>query len=561
MSYSLPLFIFAFCSLFSSSSLFSVQTFASPKFRSNAQPSFVQGQALVKVDSKQSTGGLLALQDKIKAKAIHNFSIVPDLYLYQFDPSADVLEVVRQFKAHKVVVYAEPNYIYRTAVEEVNDPDFAKLWGLENNSQTGGKIDADINALPMWNLQRGSKNIVIGITDTGMDYTHPDLLANVWTNPGEIKDNGKDDDQNGYVDDIHGVNAIKKNGNPMDDNVHGTHVAGTIGAVGNNGQGISGVAQNIQMIPCKFLSSRGAGTTSDALKCLEYFAVLKSRPYNPVNIVATNNSWGGGGRSQALLDAIKAHEKLGILFVAAAGNDSANNDVTDSYPANYDVGNIVSVAATDHNDRLATFSNYGRKKVHIAAPGVKIWSTTLGHSYGELSGTSMATPHVTGLIAIIASQFNSLSFQGIKNLLLAGGQKIAATTNTTISGRRIRGADDNGVGSLTCNNQILVVRNEPTTSTHNIQLGQSIRLSAQHFNCASAAGPLLVYQGLNEQVVLEDNGENGDLIANDGIYSLNWTPALAGDYQLKFSDDDLVDIRVFDRGDSRSHVANERVAL
>lgn len=523
-------------------------------------PPHVRGELLVRVDPHHSIEALNRVERSIGVKSLHTFSLVPGLRLYQFDPSRDVDEVIRSFKEDRSVVYAEPNFLYQTAQTDgasVNDPEFARLWGLENKGQTGGKADADINAELMWTHQKGSKQVVIGIIDTGIDYTHPDLIDNLWVNANEIKGNGIDDDHNGYIDDIHGINTIKNTGNPLDDNVHGTHVAGTIGAAGNNSLGVVGVAQSVQIVACKFLSSGGSGSTSDAIKCMEYFVGLRSRENNPVNLVATNNSWGGGGSSQALLDAIKAHDRLGILFFAAAGNESNDNDVNDSYPANYDVPNVVSVAATDHNDRLATFSNYGKRKVHVAAPGVKILSTILGHKYGELSGTSMATPHVTGLAAVIASHYRDLDYRGIKNLVITGGQRIDATANTTISGRRIRGADVGGVGSLTCSNQALVVRKAPTATTHRVEIGKQVFLSANHLNCATEGGPLTVYQGNLGTVTLEDNGLNGDALANDGIYSLNWKPSAVGEYQLKFSNSDVVSVSVYDKTSFNPYVAND----
>jgi len=509
---------------------------------------FVKGHVLVKIDMHHSVLAKARIEREFGMKNIENYSLVEGLGLYRFDPKIDVMEIVKQLSAKDYVIYAEPDYIYHVADQQafVDDSEFPRQWALENKAQTGGKIDADINAELMWTYQKGSRNVVIGITDTGIDYTHPDLIDNLWRNGKEIPDNNVDDDQNGFVDDIFGINAIKKTGTPLDDNMHGTHVAGIIGAVGDNHLGVVGVAQQVQIAACKFLSSSGSGSLANALVCMEYFAALKSRADNPINLVATNNSWGGGGVSQSMLDAIKAHERLGILFIAAAGNDSSNNDNRDTFPANYNVANVISVAATDHNDRIATFSNYGKKTVHVAAPGVKVLSTILSQKYGELSGTSMAAPHVTGLSAVIASQFNELNYFGIKNLIMTGGQKTDATANTTISGKRIRGADENGIGSLTCNNQILVVRNQPTTTTHKIPLNKPFFLSALHINCEKSAGPLTLYQNGDISVVLEDGGEHGDVAAQDGLYSLNWTPTKTGIYELRFSDTDSITVEVYD---------------
>jgi subtilisin family serine protease len=396
----------------------------------------------------------------------------------------------------------------------------------------------------MWSIQKGSQDIVVGTVDTGIDYTHPDLAANMWVNVNEIRGNGIDDDKNGYADDIHGINAIKNIGNPLDDNSHGTHVAGTIGAVGNNNLGVVGVLQSVQIIGCKFLTSYGSGNTSNAIKCMDYFLALKTRSNHPVNLIATNNSWGGGPSSQAMLDAIKAHHNAGILFIAAAGNDRSDNDVSDIFPANYDAANVISVAATDHNDRLASFSNYGKKKVHVAAPGTKIVSTILGHKYGELSGTSMAAPYVTGLAAIIAAQNRNLDAMGIRNLIITSGQPLEPLENKIASGRRIRGADINGVGALTCNDQGLVIKKSPSAATARLDLGKQLFLSAQHLNCASFGGPITLYEGGLGSVILEDSGLNGDLQAEDGIYSLDWKPTKAGDYELKFSADETVLVTV-----------------
>lgn len=508
---------------------------------------FVKGQILVKVDPNYALGALRSVEHAVGAKMIRQFPLIEGLNLYQFDPDLDVHEVIKSFLSHDAVLYAEPDYIYGidTAKEiSVNDPDFSKQWALENKGQNGGVADVDINAESAWSYQKGSRNITIGIIDTGIDYRHQDLLENLWSNTLEIPGNGKDDDQNGYIDDIHGINAIRKNGDPLDDHLHGTHVAGIIGAKGNNALGISGVAQSVELAACKFLSAAGFGGISDAIACMDYFASLKSRAQNPVNLVATNNSWGGGSRSQAMFDAIKAHERLGILFIAAAGNNSSDNDVIDTYPANYQVRNVISVAATDSSDRLASFSNFGKKTVHVAAPGVKILSTLINNKYGELSGTSMATPHVSGLAALIAAQHPDIGYRGIKNLIMTGGQIVDGAQKTS-SGRRIRGADRAGVGSLSCEDQILTVREQPAVANQRVLLGQSLFLSALSLNCARPHGPLTLLDSPDGNVVLSDKGEHGDVVADDGVFSLNWTPLKEGVYQLKFTPTDTVSITVY----------------
>ncbi|HFU76496.1 MAG TPA: hypothetical protein ENK66_09660, partial [Arcobacter sp.] len=259
-----------------------------------------------------------------------------------------------------------------------NDPMMDSLWGMHNDGSLG-TADADIDAPEAWVKHQGINTVVVGVTDTGIDYGHADLANNMWVNESELNGQaGVDDDNNGYVDDIYGIDTYNGDTDPMDDHMHGTHVAGTIGAEGNNAEGVVGVNWNVQMIACKFLSAGGSGFTDGAVECNNYFNALKTAG---VNIVATNNSWGGGGYSQILKDSIEEANNLDIVFAAAAGNESSNNDNTDTYPANYNVPNIISVASTDGNDQLSWFSNYGASKVHIAAPGSDILSTTPS-SYG-----------------------------------------------------------------------------------------------------------------------------------------------------------------------------------
>src|SRR5439155_6983308 len=239
--------------------------------------------------------------------------------------------------------------------------------------------------------------------------------------------NGIDDAGNGQIDDCFGIDTLNNASNPLDDNDHGSHVAGTIGAVGNNGVGVVGVNWTVRLMACKFLNASGSGPTSDAIDCLEYVKLMKDRG---VNIIATNNSWGGVGFSQALLDAIEAHRQRGILFIAAAGNSGLNNDFTPVYPANYYLPNVISVAATTRTDGQAFFSNFGRRTVHLGAPGDQILSTTRGNTYQIFSGTSMATPHVTGVAALLKAQDPGRDWRAIKNLILSGGDTIPSLTNT-----------------------------------------------------------------------------------------------------------------------------------
>ena len=330
-----------------------------------------------------------------------------------------------------------------------NDPRFAEQWALHNTGQTGGTADADIDAPEAWDITTGTAAAVVAVIDSGVDYTHPDLAANIWTNPGEIPGNGIDDDGNGYVDDVHGYDFANDDANPMDDHGHGTHVAGTIAAIGNNGVGVIGVAPSARVMAVKFLNSGGSGFTSDAVDAILYAT------NNGATILS--NSWGGGGYSQALRDAIAASDAAGTLFVVAAGNNASDNDFAPFYPAGYDVPNVVAVAATDHNDARAGFSNWGRNTVHLAAPGASIVSTVppAGSSccsspsgYMLLSGTSMAAPHVSGVANLILAQYPGLTSQQIKARLLSAVDPTPQLANLTISGGRLNALntlEDDGV--------------------------------------------------------------------------------------------------------------------
>lgn len=343
-------------------------------------------------------------------------------------------EAIGRYKNHPKVEYIEPNYILE-AVETPNDPMFPDLWGMENTGQTGGTAGADISATMAWDVFTGSSNIVVGVIDTGVDYLHPDLAANIWTNPDEIPGNGIDDDNNGYVDDIHGWDFYNDDNDPMDDNGHGTHCSGTIGGVGNNGIGVAGVNWTVKIMALKFLSAGGSGSTADAVDAVEYATMMALR--YPGTIRLTSNSWGGGGFSQALRDAIEDSGNAEMLFCAAAGNSSSNTDVSPHYPSSYDLDNIVAVAATDHNDNLASFSSYGATTVDLAAPGVNILSTLPGNAYGLASGTSMATPHTSGVCALVFGRFPAISALDAKSLVLNGVDPLDNLAGVVLTGGRL----------------------------------------------------------------------------------------------------------------------------
>jgi subtilisin family serine protease len=385
-----------------------------------------------------AAGGLGTLGDLLVADGEWGWSAV-DLGggLYSLaTPGAIVADVSSWATTATGVSYLEPDFAINSSLVP-NDPSFSQLWGLSNTGQSGGVVDADIDAPEAWNVTTGSRDVVIGVIDSGVDITHPDLAANIWRNPGEIPGDGIDNDGNGFIDDVTGWDFVSNDNTPQDGNGHGTHVAGTIGAVGNDGRGIAGVNWQVSILPLKFLSDSGSGSTSAAIAAINYATDLRNRG---VNIVATNNSWGGGGYSTALRDAIRRHGEAGILFVAAAGNDAANNDVTPSYPANYDLPNVISVAALDRSDRLASFSNYGATTVHIGAPGVAIYSTTPGNRYASYNGTSMAAPHVAGVVGLLAAANPQATVAEIRSAILDSAVPISSLAGRSTSGGRLNAA-------------------------------------------------------------------------------------------------------------------------
>jgi hypothetical protein len=309
---------------------------------------------------------------------------------------------------------------------------------MNNTGQTGGTFDADIDAVEGWDITTGTGSTIVAVIDTGVDYTHQDLAANIWVNPGETAGDGIDNDGNGYVDDIHGYDFANNDPDPMDDNNHGTHVFGSIGGVANNGKGVAGVNWNATIMPVKFIASNGSGSIADAVAAIGYAVDNGAR--------ISNNSWGfNGAFPQFLFDAVQNAQNASHIFVAAAGNGDAfgnglNNDSTVFYPSNFELDNIVAVAATDHNDSKAGFSNYGATTVDVGAPGVAILSTTIGKTYSTFNGTSMATPHTTGLLSLIMDQNPGWDYLQVIDRLYETVDPIAALDGSTVTGGRINAA-------------------------------------------------------------------------------------------------------------------------
>ena len=442
----------------------------------------------------------------------------------------------------------------------VNDPGFSQLWGLHNTGQSGGRIDADIDAPEAWDITRGNGSVVVGVIDSGVDYNHPDLAGAIWSNPGEIAGDGIDNDGNGYVDDVRGWNFHSNNNNPMDDNNHGTHVAGTIAAVGNNGIGVAGVA-NAKILPLKFLGADNTGSTSNAISAINY--ATKLRRDHGINIRVTNNSWGGGGASTALQNAIIAHRDAGIMFVAAAGNGGSdsigdNNDSTPYWPSNYNYSNVIAVAATDRHDNLASFSNFGPSTVHLGAPGASIYSTLRSGSYGTMSGTSMAAPHVAGVVALAWSLMPSATMQQVRDTILQSVDLVSSLNGKVSSNGRLNA--HNALLRLSfanLNNGVLTVTGTGGNDTMALALkGGNIvaELNGQSREFAASSVASIIYNagGGNDRIDVRDvpasknvtiNGGSGDDEINVGlgtqlanILSNITVNGYAGNDRIAFSD-------------------------
>jgi subtilisin family serine protease len=397
------------------------------------------------------------------------------------DPAASEL-ALKKLGSDPRVAYAEPNFVV-SALRTPNDPSFGQLWGLVNAGQTvdgaAGTADADIDADLAWDVSTGSAASVVGIIDTGVDFSHPDLAGAAWINPGEnctgCRANGVDDDGNGYVDDWRGWDFVNEDNDPFDDHGHGTHVAGTIAAAGNNGVGVAGINWTGRVAALKFLDWFGSGTIADAVRALDY-ATQKG-------IKITNNSWGGSENSQALLDAIERFGAAGGLYVAAAGNDGANVDQAPMYPAAYPSSAIISVAASDSRDQFASFSNVGRSSVDLAAPGVGIYSTLPGNTYDWWSGTSMATPHVAGAAALVKAARPGSGAMAIKALLLRTVDAKASLAETATGGRLNVG------GAVRCSGTPQLWLDEPAAGFQAIP-GEPLRVVALAGVCGEPTATL-----------------------------------------------------------------------
>ncbi|HYN86158.1 MAG TPA: S8 family peptidase [Pyrinomonadaceae bacterium] len=414
-------------------------------------PRFVPGELLVGFrpgTSQSERAGVLSsigatLVERIETAAMRDAGDEPVLHLAS---ALNVLDAVNVLRNHSSVRFAEPNYVYTHAATS-NDPYYTNgsLYGMYGDATTPANAFGS-QAGEAWAAgHTGSNSVYVGVIDEGIQTNHTDLAGNIWTNPFDPAD-GVDNDGNGYVDDRNGWDFDGNNNTVYDGTFlgvfdqHGTHVSGTIGARGGNGTGVAGVNWRVTIISAKFLGAAG-GTTANAIKAVDYITNLKTR--HNLNIVATNNSWGGGGFSQALLDAVVRHAHAGILFIAAAGNDTSDNDATGSFPANYDTtsgagyDNVISVASINNAGALSSFSNWGATTVDLGAPGDGINSTLPVNKYGSMSGTSMAAPHVTGGAALYASTHPGATAQQIRTAILSSVVPTASLAGKTTTGGRL----------------------------------------------------------------------------------------------------------------------------
>ena len=546
----------------------------------NQAKSFRPDSILVRFKSGTSDTKVNTAHGNVNPKSVKSFKVISGLKHVILPPGRSLEDALATYRKNPNVLYAEPDYQYQLNAVP-NDPFYNTLWAINNSSQdipqlpyagSAGTFDADINAQEAWDnvvippasgvwnsTTGGYAEVVVAVIDTGVDYYHPDLAANMWINPGETASNGTDDDGNGYVDDVYGINPFGGNTNPDDTSGHGTHVAGTIAAEGNNASGVIGAAWNAKILPCTAGNSSTVDSSA-AIVCMEYFYELKTRTTNPVNIVVSNNSWGGTGYSQAVYDAIDMQRQAGILFVAAAGNSNVNNDTTPHYPAGYHLPNIIAVANTTNTDAKSSSSNYGRRSVTVGAPGDAILSTypigygsfqdasyTFFNEYAILQGTSMAAPQVSGLIALVSTQDTNRDWKAIKNLIISSGTPISALTNTTVSGRRISAWDTDGTGAMSCVNQTVNSTLHPQSSSTLAQAGQ-LGLAVLNINCDVGAGNVIVSTTGASSVadlVLLDDGSGFDKEAGDGIYSAYWyAPSTSGSYTLTFPDGQTAGVTV-----------------
>ena len=472
-------------------------------------PAYVSGEVLVRFRAGIDESRRGAVRARFAARRLRRLSAINIDHL-RLPPGVDAVQAARSLRALGDVLDAQPNYIRRIApAAPPDDPRWldGTLWGVE-------RIQADA----AWNgFGPGVSTVIVADLDTGVAYTHPDLAANMWRNPGEVPGNGVDDDGNGHVDDVYGIDPANNDADPMDDHGHGTHTAGTVGAVANNATGVTGVANNVRILACKSLRADGSGSDAAAAACFNYVVAMKNRGEN---IRVTTNSWGaprGSGVSSILRAAIDAAGQAGVLNVFAAGNDGTNNDTSPFDPASYSLASILAVAASDQADNRASFSNYGAASVDLAAPGVGIYSTVPGAGYGSKNGTSMATPHAAGAAAMLFAHVPALSVDEAKAALLAGVDVLPQWNGIVASGGRL-----NVYRAL-----LEVLPGTSPTATLTLPLAGSSYTAPAAISLAATASD----DGVVAKV---DFYANGTLIGTDtsSPYAATWSGVAAGSYSL-----------------------------
>ncbi len=495
------------------------------------KPAYKEGELLVKFKPRVGRHAASASHTTVGSRVKKLFKRT-GVQLVSLDSGLTTKEAIELYKTNSDVEYAEPNYKRHPHDIFPNDVYFVDLWGLHNTGQLDGTPDADIDAPKAWQVTTGSGDVIVAVIDTGVDYDHEDLSDNMWRNDLELNGSpGVDDDGNGHIDDIYGIDAYSDDTDPMDEDNHGSHCAGTIGAVGDNGIGVVGVTWDVRIMALRFMGV-GGGWTSDAIDCLEYAIMMKEDFGHNVRVV--NASFGGADYSQAEYDAIQAAGDADILFVASAGNDSQDNDVHAHYPCGYDLPNIMAVAATDRRDQLLYFdaplftgSNWGAATVDLAAPGQAILSCKRGDSYGYMSGTSMAAPHVSGLAALIFAANPAYSWDQVNLNILFTVDPLEDLDGLVLTGGRI-----NANSALTCIPDQLHLQPLEPSSDFSLLKDKPTVVRVLAGTCAGPAADASVTvsfdTGVDPSAVLHDDGINPDLLAGDGQYAGFWTPQVAG---------------------------------
>ena len=401
-----------------------------------------QAEVLVKFRAGVSEDAINQITARFNHRIQDEIEAVPGLVAIDDPDNLDAATLAARYQNLPEVDYAESNYEISldqagndTKDVRVTDPRFEEQWALANDGRHGGTKGADIRAVQAWTTTKGSDEIIVAVLDSGVEYTHADLVNNIWSRPANIP--SYHDRDLGTVDDVHGYNIIANNGDPMDENGHGTNCAGIIGAECGNNLGVCGVNWKTRIMPLKFLNAGGFGTVLGALEGINY-AIDRKRA--GVNIRVINLSWGLTPRSRALEDVIRNASQTGILFVAAGGSANSDNDVSPHYPAGYNLENVISVAATDRNDAVASFSNYGSKSVQVGAPGKEVLTTALGNEYEQHSGTSLAAPVVAGVAALTLSLHPNLSVAQLRTVLLESVDRLPALRGKVSTGGRISAA-------------------------------------------------------------------------------------------------------------------------